>query len=55
MCAKKVARTYKERENVLKLDGVGPVENRPSTNYLHTFVQFLFRNIFLYKKLTCDR
>ena len=26
-----------------KLDGVGPVDNRPSTNYLHYFVQFFER------------
>ena len=26
--------------NGWKLDGVGPVDNRPSTNQLHPFVQF---------------
>ena len=28
-------------QNWKKLDGVGPVGNRPSTNQLHPFVQFL--------------
>ena len=30
---------------ILKLDGVGPVDNRPSTDKLHHFVK---------KKMTCD-
>ena len=41
-----------------KLDGVGPVDNRPSTNQLHQFVQIFLRiifslckkNVFLIKK-----
>ena len=31
---------------VIKLDGVGPVDNRPSTDKLHHFVNK--------KKMTCD-
>ena len=30
---------------MLYVDGVGPVDNRPSTDYLHQFVQ---------KNITCD-
>ena len=32
--------------NILKLDGVGPVDNRPSTDYLHHFVIYFI--LFLY-------
>ena len=35
---------------VKKLDGVGPVDNRPSTNKLHHFVQKKKKK----KKVTCD-
>ena len=28
-----------EQRNLIKLDGVGPVDNRPSTDKLHHFVQ----------------
>ena len=40
--------------DVNKLDGVGPVDNRPSTNYLHHLVQFFLKVIlfnFLYKNV----
>ena len=30
----------------MKLDGVGPVDNRPSTDQLHHFIQILKRNFF---------
>ena len=36
-------------QNLLKLDGVGPVDNRPSTNKLHHFVK-KNKN----KNVTCD-
>ena len=26
-----------------KLDGVGPIDNRPSNNQLHPFVEFFFK------------
>ena len=32
-------RTALATPGLLKLDGVGPVDNRPSTDYLHHFVQ----------------
>ena len=35
-----------------KLDEVGPVDNRPSTNYLHPFVYFYF--FFKEEKVTGD-
>ena len=31
--------TNSEALDILKLDGVGPVDNRPSTDKLHHFVQ----------------
>ena len=34
--------------NLTKLDGVGPVDNRPSTDQLHHFVHFLLRIFFLF-------
>ena len=37
------------REAIGKLDGVGPVDNRPSTDKLHHFVQKKEE-----KKVTCD-
>ena len=37
------------RDTEDKLDGVGPVDNRPSTNQLHNFVHFLKK-----KKITFD-
>ena len=46
---------------IKKLDGVGPVDNIPSTNCLHYFDQFLLRILFIIKKMfkknifTCDR
>ena len=36
-----------------KLDGVGPVDNRPSTNKLHHFVQKK-KKIYIKKIVTCD-
>ena len=36
---------------LVKLDGVGPVDNRPSNNKLHKFVNFFF---FLNLHVTCD-
>ena len=33
---------------VQKLDGVGPVDNRPSTDKLHHFVQFFLFFLFFY-------
>ena len=35
---------------ILKLDGVGPVDNKPSTDKLHHFVQKKKKK----KKVTCD-
>ena len=32
----------------IKLDGVGPVDNRPSTDQLHHFVHFFSSNFFLF-------
>ena len=31
-----------------KIDGVGPVDNRPSTNQLHHLVQIFKDNFFIY-------
>ena len=36
---------------VRKLDGVGPVDNRPSTDQLHRFVLFLFFVLRIKKKM----
>ena len=36
---KAVYRTAPATPGLLKLDGVGPVDNRPSTDKLHHFVQ----------------
>ena len=33
---------------VNKLDGVGPVDNRPSNDQLHHFVQFFLKDIYIY-------
>ena len=47
--------------SIKKLDGVGPVDNRPSTDTLHYLVQLFFRKkrkkLKYYKKkiFTCDR
>ena len=35
-------------EFALKLDGVGPVDNRPSTDSLHHFFQFFLKDIYIY-------
>ena len=37
--AKYLKSVVKQKGCVSKLDGVGPVDNRPSTNKLHHFVQ----------------
>ena len=42
--------TDHEIQIVKKLDGVGPVDNRPSTEKLHHFVRKKEEE----KKLTCD-
>ena len=47
MCLKQDA--YISTEINIKLDGVGPVDNRPSTDKLHHFVKKK-KN----KKMTCD-
>jgi hypothetical protein len=39
----------REIKATIKLDGVGPVDNRPSTDRLHHFVRKKRR-----KKMTCD-
>ena len=31
-----------------KLDGVGPVDNRPCTDQLHHFVKFFLKEIYFY-------
>ena len=36
-------------KNNLKLDGVGPVDNRPSTDELHHFITYFF-----FFHVTCD-
>ena len=37
-------------QKLKKIDGVGPVDNRPSTNKLHPFVQKKKKK----KRITCD-
>ena len=32
----------------MKLDGVGPVDNRPSDKYLHNFVQKKYIYVYVY-------
>ena len=45
-------------EYCVKLDGVGPVDDRPSTNQLHHFVIFFIltkiKIKLLFKKIACD-
>ena len=42
-------------EAINKLDGVGPVDNRPSTKQLHPFVHFIFLFIFFFFKIKQDQ
>ena len=37
---------------LFKLDRVGPVDNRPSTEDLHNFAKKIFKNIYI--NLTCE-